>query len=414
MTLELPEQPKNTGRRRALGVLAFVVITALLVVVGRWFVHGRHHVTTDDASVAGDIVLVTPQVPGTVARIAVEDTMAVKAGDVLVELDATDLKMNRERAEATLLSTVREVRAQYAQTQSAAADAASAQAELSLAQIESDQAIADLKRRQAAAADGGVMGEELAHAEASHRSAEARVVAASRRADAAQARARAQSAITVGVDVLHHPRIVAAASALRTALINESRAQIRAPIDGQVARRAVTTGALVSPGTPILSIVPLHSVWVDANFKEAQLTDVRVGQAVEMTSDLYGTAVKFHGRVAGLDAGTGSAFSLLPAQNATGNWIKVVQRVPVRVDLDPKELAEHPLRVGLSMAADIDTQDTATAAPVVTPTAAAAGYAAAEAAADAAVAALLSSALADAREPTPRHGHRHAHEGSTR
>ena len=403
MTLELPEQPKSNGRRRALGILASVVITALLIVGARWFLHGRHHVTTDDATVDGDIVLVTPQVSGTVAKIMVEDTMAVKAGDVLVELDATDLKMMRERAEAELLRTVRDVRSLYAQTQSASADAASAQAELSLAQIERDHAKSDLTRRQAAAADGGVMGEELAHAEEARRSAEARVVAATRRAESATQRARAQSVMTSGVDVAHHPRVAAAASALRSALINESRSQIRAPIDGQVARRAVTTGSMVAMGTPILSIVPLHSVWVNANYKEAQLTDVRVGQAVEMTSDLYGSSVTFHGRVTGLDAGTGSAFALLPAQNATGNWIKVVQRVPVRVDLDAKELAEHPLRVGLSMSADIDTDDNAKGSPVVTPAVAAAGYAQSEAAADAAVAALLTTALGESDGVAPAH-----------
>jgi membrane fusion protein (multidrug efflux system) len=217
--------------------------------------------------------------------------------------------------------------------------------------------------------------------------------------------------MTSGVDVAHHPRVAAAASALRSALINESRSQIRAPIDGQVARRAVTTGSMVAMGTPILSIVPLHSVWVNANYKEAQLTDVRVGQAVEMTSDLYGSSVKFHGRVTGLDAGTGSAFALLPAQNATGNWIKVVQRVPVRVDLDAKELAEHPLRVGLSMSADIDTDDNAKGSPVVTPAVAAAGYAQSEAAADAAVAALLTTALGDSDGVAPAH---RRHKGSVR
>jgi len=383
-------EAKSSTRRRLLSILALLVLTVLGLLGLRWTLHGRFHVETDDASVAGDIVAVTPQVAGTVSKILVEDTLVVHAGDPLVILDATDLKLARERAEAELLRTLREVRALYAQTDSMVADAASARADLSVAEIDRDRAIADLSRRRQAGVDGGVMGEELAHAEEARNSAEARVVAAARRSDAAGQRLKAQAANTAGVDVVHHPRVLAAAAALRQAIINEGRATVRAPIDGQIARRAVTSGAFVGVGAPLMSIVPLTQVWVEADFKEAQLTDVRIGQPVELHSDLYGTSVVFHGRVAGLDAGTGSAFALLPAQNATGNWIKVVQRVPVRIALDPKEVAEHLLRVGLSMTADIDLHPLdAAAVPASAPVAASAGYERLDAEADERVAALL-------------------------
>jgi membrane fusion protein (multidrug efflux system) len=395
MNIDSSDTPKSNARRRALSILLIALLSVIVILLARWVLHGRFHVITDDASVSGDIVLVTPQVSGTVARIRVEDTMLVKAGDVLVELNETDLRMTRERAEAEFLRTIREVQAMYAQTQSLSAEYASAQADLSVVEIDRDHAAADLKRRQAASADGGIMGEELAHAEEAQRSADARLIAATRHAESVRQRSAAQEALTAGVNLARHPRMVAAASALRTAIINESRAKIRAPIDGQIARRAVTTGALAAAGTTIMSIVPLHAVWVNANFKEAQLTNVRVGQPVEMVSDLYGSSVKFHGRISGLDAGTGSAFALLPAQNATGNWIKVVQRVPVRVELDPHEVAEHPLRVGLSMNADIDTsaQKSAQATMPAAPSPAAAGYENSEIEADAIVATMLRQAF---------------------
>jgi membrane fusion protein (multidrug efflux system) len=404
MNSESTDQAKSSFQRRALSILGLVVLVVAGTIAARWFLHGRFHVETDDATVAGDIVAVTPQVSGTVEKILVEETMTVKAGDPLVQFDLTDMRINRERAEAEFVRTVREVRSLYAQTASLSADAASARAELEVANIDKAHAQADLSRRQTASTDGGVMGEELAHAEEASKSAAARVTAATRRSEAANQRYIAQAAMTTGVDANHHPRVLAAGSALRQAIINEGRATIRAPIAGQIARRAVTVGSLVGPGTPIMAIVPLSDVWVAANFKEGQLRNVRVGQPVELTADLYGSAVKYHGRVAGLDAGTGSAFALLPAQNATGNWIKVVQRVPVRVDLDAKELAEHPLRVGLSMLADVDTHPSDATASVVTPAPAFAGYEGLEAEADARIATLLQSVTSgDSHVAHPRH-----------
>ncbi len=409
MNSETTDQPKSSFRRRALSILGLVVLVIVGTIVARWFLHGRFHVETDDATVAGDIVSVTPQVSGTVAKILVEDTMAVTAGDPLVQFDVTDMRINRERAEAEFVRTVREVRSLYAQTASLAADAASARADLDVAHIDQEHARADLSRRQAASTDGGVMGEELAHAEEASKATAARALAAARRAESANQRYIAQAAMTNGVDASHHPRVLTAASVLRQGIINEGRATIRAPIDGQVARRAVTVGSYVAPGTPIMAIVPLSAVWVDANFKEAQLRNVRVGQPVELTADLYGSAVKYRGRVAGLDAGTGSAFALLPAQNATGNWIKVVQRVPVRVDLDAKELAEHPLRVGLSMVADVETHPSDAKGTVTAPATASSGYEGLEAEADARIAALLHEVMSGDSHVTKRH-----HEASTR
>jgi len=237
MTDESTAPAANPARRRALRVFALVLLTLALVFFGRWFLHGRFHVTTDDAAVAGDIVSVTPQVSATVARILVEDTMTVHAGDVVVVLDDTDLRLNRERAEADLRRTVQEVQALVAQTAAYAAEAASARAEQAVVEIDRDHAAADFARRQAAAADGGVMGEELAHAEEAKRGAEARLAAAGRRVESAARRLEAQAAMTQGTDVAHHPRVLLAAATLRQALLAEARAKVRAPIDGVVARR---------------------------------------------------------------------------------------------------------------------------------------------------------------------------------
>jgi membrane fusion protein (multidrug efflux system) len=359
MTTETPPADAaatNPRRRLLLGVAVVVGVVAAALGLYQILV-GRYHVETDDAAVAGDIITVTPQTGGMVSRILVEDTQHVKAGDVLVELDATDQRVARARAEAELARTVRDVEALYATTEALAAQAAAARAQSAAAESERARAASDLERRRAIAAEGGVSQEELLHATEQLRAAEAQLAAAHRLADAAERQMQANRAQTQGTTVANHPRVLAASAAVREAIIAEGRTQILAPVDGQVAKRSVTLGTLVAPGTTLLSIVPLARVWVDANFKEAQLTNVRSGQPATLTADLYGGRTKYHGRVVGLAAGTGSAFALLPAQNATGNWIKVVQRVPVRVELDPRELAEHPLRVGLSMSVDVDTHD---------------------------------------------------------
>ena len=355
-TSPAPAAASATRRRLLTGVAAIVGV--LVVGLGLYqLLVGRYHVATDDAAVAGDVVVVTPQVSGMVAQILVEDTQPVKAGQVVAELDATDQRVARARAEAELARTVRDVQSLYATTSALAAQAQANHAQAAAAEAERTRAASDLERRRGIAAEGGVSKEELLHATEQLRAADAQLAAAQRLADAADRQYAANQAQTAGTTVATHPRVLAASAAVREAVIAEGRTRILAPVDGQVAKRAVSLGTLVTPGTPILSIVPLARVWVDANFKEGQLTNVRSGQPVTMKADLYGGRVTYHGRVVGLSAGTGSAFALLPAQNATGNWIKVVQRVPVRIELEPQELQAHPLRVGLSMSVDVDTHE---------------------------------------------------------
>jgi membrane fusion protein (multidrug efflux system) len=397
--------PHSGPRRRLLTGLAVILAIVALGVLAYHLTLGRYHVDTDNAYVVGDIVGVTPQVPGMVKRILVEDTDKVTAGQVLVELDASDARTARARAEAELARAVREVMALYSNTDALAAQAAAAHAQVTAAQAEATRARADLERRRAVAAEGGVSNEELLRAVQQSGVADAQLLGARRSADAAEAQLAANHAQTLGTSYANHPRVLAAAAAVRDAIIAEGRTRILAPVDGEVAKRAVSLGTQVAPGTPLMSVVPLAAVWVEANFKEGQLGAVRAGQPVELTTDLYGSAVHFHGRVVGLSAGTGSAFSLLPAQNATGNWIKVVQRVPVRVQLEPAELKDHPLRVGLSVTADIDTHESA-GAPLTTAPHGGVGttgaYDELERRADARVAEIIATQHGAARAPTTR------------
>jgi len=359
------DAPAPGGRRRVLLIAIAVVVGVLVVGFGAYhLVVGRYYVATDDAYVAGDVVTVTPQVGGMVREILAEDTQVVKAGDVLLRLDATDQRVARARAQAELARAVRDVRGMYASTAALSAEAAAAHARVRTVESQALRAHADLERRAKVAPEGGISEEELKHATQQVEAIDLELVAARRQAEAADAQLAAGRAQSEGTTVTTHPRVATAAAAVREAVISEGRATLRAPIDGQIARRAVTLGTQVAPGTPVLSVVPLAGVWVDANFKEGELQDVRIGEPVTLTTDLYGSAVKFHGRVAGLAAGTGAAFALLPAQNATGNWIKVVQRVPVRIALEPKDLVDHPLRIGLSVAVEIDVHPAAGGAPV--------------------------------------------------
>jgi membrane fusion protein, multidrug efflux system len=351
--------PPPNGKRRVLltGFLA-VVALALGTWATRYVMVGRHHVDTDNAYVAGDIVEVTPQVRGMVQRIHVRETQRVQAGDVLVELDPTDARTQLARAEAELARAVRDVAGLYASTDALDAQADARRADVTAAEAMVARAKADLDRRNEVAAEGGVSAEEVAHATQTLRSAEAQLAAARAGLVAARQQATANRVQTEGTTVAEHPRVRAAAAAVREAFLAEGRTRIVAPVSGEVARNAVTLGAAVQPGTPLLAIIPLERVWVEANYKEGQLGRVRAGQTAVLHADLYGDDVEYTGTVIGLEAGTGSAFALLPAQNASGNWIKVVQRVPVRIALDPRQLAEHPLRIGLSMEADIDTRST--------------------------------------------------------
>ena len=351
-------QPAQGGKRRkALSIVGAVVAVAAIAFGVHYFVFGARYEETDNAYVQGNVVQITPQVSGTVLAINVEDTDRVKAGQTLVRLDPADAKVALEQAEAQLAQTVREVRTLYANNATLAAQVALREADVTRAQSDVQRAQDDLARRQPLLATGAVGKEEFNHSTSQLAVAKSTLAAAQSAVVAAREQLASNQVMTSGVDVAQHPSVQRAAARVREAYLALRRVDLPAPVDGTVARRSVQLGQRVQAGTPLMAIVPLEQVWVDANFKEPQLRRLRVDQPVTLVADLYGSGVEFHGRVAGLSAGTGSAFSLLPAQNATGNWIKVVQRVPVRIELDPKELAAHPLRVGLSMTATVDVRE---------------------------------------------------------
>jgi membrane fusion protein (multidrug efflux system) len=289
-----------------------------------------------------------------VTAVLADDTDAVRAGQPLLRLDPSDARLALARAQAQLAQTVRQVRTLYAQDSALAATVALREAELQRVQTELARAQEDVQRRLPLAASGAVGAEELTHAQAALDSARGALAAAQAALAAARAQAGANRVLTDGTEVQQHPGVQAAAAAVREAWLALQRMEVAAPLAGVVARRSVQVGQRVAAGSPLMSIVALDRLWVDANFKEVQLREMRIGQPVKLHADLYGQRVEYDGRVAGLGAGTGSAFALLPAQNATGNWIKVVQRLPVRIELDPRQLAEHPLRVGLSMEVTVD------------------------------------------------------------
>src|SRR5262245_13321533 len=330
----------NSRRWRWLGAVGAVLLIMGTVYGAYWAQVLRYHQSTDDAYVGGNVEQITPTISGTVDAIGADDTQFVKAGQALVRLDPADARVALDQAEAQLARTVRDVRNLYATSSQLAAAVQMRQTELNAAQ-------SDLARRQRLGASGAVSGEELQHAADAVKTAQAELLAAQQQLAANRARVD-------GTTLKDHPQVRDAAAAVRNAYLTLERTELAAPVSGFVARRNVQLGQRVSPGTPLMAVVPLDQVWVDANFKEPQLSHMRIGQPVKLTADLYGRHVVFHGTVAGFGAGTGAAFSLLPAQNATGNWIKIVQRVPVRIALDPREIATHPLQIGLSMKAEVD------------------------------------------------------------
>ncbi len=299
---------------------------------------------TDNAYVGGNLVNLSSQVTGTVTEIRADDTQMVQAGAPLVTLDAADADVVLAQADAKLGAAVRRQRQRYA-------DVGQYGATVALRQLELKSAEDDLARRLPLAADHTISSEEVAHARQAVNNARAAVAVAMKQEQAAQAS-------VAGVDVSHHPDVLAAKADYQAAWLAARRNTIVAPVSGYIARRAVQVGARATPGTALLSIVPLDQLWVDANFKESELRNIRVGQPATVEADMYGNKVEFHGKVVGLSAGTGSAFSLLPAQNASGNWIKVVQRLPVRIALDTAELRAHPLRIGLSTTVKVDISKT--------------------------------------------------------
>jgi membrane fusion protein (multidrug efflux system) len=353
---EVAETPKSNGKRRQRLIAVSVLLALLLIAYGVWWaIYARHFEDTDDAYVAGNVVQVTPQVSGTVVAIHADDTELVEAGKPLVDLDHSDAKVALDQAEAQLAQTVREVRTLF--VNNGALNAAVTQRVADVARARDD-----LARRQELSGTGAVAKEDLEHARTA-------LIAAESELQAARDQLTSNQALTDGTTVAQHPNVQRAAAQVQAAYLALSRNTLLAPITGYIAKRSVQVGQRVAPGTPLLSVVPLNALWVDANFKEVQVAKMRIGQPVELYSDVYGSSIKYHGKVAGLSAGTGAAFALLPTQNASGNWIKVVQRIPVRITLDPKDLEAHPLRVGLSMQVEVDvaksegTSLTSTVAP---------------------------------------------------
>jgi membrane fusion protein (multidrug efflux system) len=335
--------PENGRRRRILLLMAAISIVMGLLWAVYWVLVLSKRERTDDAYVNGNKVVLSAQVPGTVVAVLTDDTQLVHAGDVLVKLDPADAGIALARAESALAETVRQVRQQRA-------TAHRYDALIATRRIELRRASADLEKREPLIAAGAIAPEEVRHAREAVELGKAALDESLREASAARA-------LVDGVDIQGNPAVLQAKTAFRDAWIASKRNAVLAPVSGYVADRSVQLGQHIQAGQALMTVIPLDQLWVDANFKEVQLRDLRIGQPAEVRSDLYGGAHPFHGRVTGMSAGTGAAFALLPAQNASGNWIKVVQRVPVRIELDPSDLAKAPLRVGLSATVTVDTAE---------------------------------------------------------
>jgi len=336
--------PKKNPRGMLLRMLGMIVLLGLVGWVLWYFLDGRWYEGTDDAYVNGNVVQITPQIAGTVVSIGADDGDRVRAGEVLVRFDPSDADVALAEARANLANTVRKVRGLYSNVNGVRADMAARK-------VAVDKARADYLRRRDLARSGAISAEELAHARDALTTAESGLTAI-------EQQYQTSKVLVDDTVVASHPDVQIAAARLRAAMLADARTTLVAPVDGYVAERTVQLGQRVLPGAALMAVVPLHGVWVDANFKETQLTNMRIGQPVQITSDVYGGAVTYKGRVQSLGVGTGSAFSLLPAQNATGNWIKIVQRIPVRVVFaDPQQLDAHPLRLGMSLAVDVNLHD---------------------------------------------------------
>jgi len=340
-----PQQAVNKkGKRKSLLILLTLLFIVLAVAYGiYWFLVLRHYEETDDAYVAGNQVQIMAQVSGSVTKVWADNTDFVKKGDVLVTLDPTDAQQAFEKAQTELASSVR-------QTHQLMINSKQYQANIELQKTALAQAQSDLNRRIPLGSANLIGREELQHARDAVTSAQAQL-------DVAIQQYNANQAMILGSKLEDQPAVKQAATEVRNAWLALERTKIVSPITGYVSRRAVQPGAQISPTTPLMAVVPATNLWVDANFKETQLAHMRIGQPATVVSDIYGDDVKYTGKVVGLDMGTGSAFSLLPAQNATGNWIKVVQRLPVRIEIDAKQLGQHPLRIGLSTLVEVDTSN---------------------------------------------------------
>ena len=334
----------NPGKRKfMLTLLAILVIVASLGVWGWHHFYGRWNESTDDAYVNGNVVEITPLVTGTVVSIGADDGDLVHEGQVLINFDPNDAEVGLQSAQAKLARTVRQVRGLYSNVDGMKAQVNAQQAEVQKAQD-------NYNRRKNLAQGGAISQEELSHARDDLTSAQNALANAKQQL-------KTTSALVDDTVVSSHPDVMSAAADLRQAYLTNARSTLIAPVTGYVAKRTVQLGQRVQPGTALMAVIPLDQLWIDANFKETQLRDMRIGQPVDIESDIYGSDVKYSGTVDSLGAGTGSAFALLPAQNATGNWIKIVQRVPVRIHINAEELAKHPLRVGLSTNVEVNLHD---------------------------------------------------------
>lgn len=349
-TVDAPQAPDNAqdtnNPRKRKVMLVALAILVVLAGVGVWGYHelyGRWKESTDDAYVNGNVVEITPLVTGTVVSIGADDGDLVHEGQVLINFDPNDAEVGLQSAQANLARTVRQVRGLYSNVDGMKAQVNAQQAEVQKAQD-------NFNRRKNLAAGGAISQEELSHARDDLTSAQNALANAKQKLNTT-------SALVDDTVVSSHPDVMSAAAQLRQAYLNNSRSTLIAPVTGYVAKRSVQLGQRVQPGTALMAVIPLDQLWIDANFKETQLRDMRIGQPVDIQADLYGSDVKFSGTIDSLGAGTGSAFALLPAQNATGNWIKIVQRVPVRIHINAEELAKHPLRVGLSTQVDVNLRD---------------------------------------------------------
>jgi len=349
-TVESNNAPENTPdsanpRKRKvmlLGLVALIVLGGLGVFA--WYqLYGRWNEGTDDAYVNGNVVEITPLVTGTVVSIGADDGDLVHEGQVLINFDPNDAEVGLQSAEANLARTVRQVRGLYSNVDGMRAQVAAQKAEVQKAQD-------NFNRRRTLASSGAISQEELSHARDDLTSAQNALANA-------QQQLNTTNALVDDTVVSNHPDVQAAAAQLRQAYLTNARSTLIAPVTGYVAKRTVQLGQRVQPGTALMAVIPLDQLWIDANFKETQLRDMRIGQPVDIEADIYGSEVKYSGTIDSLGAGTGSAFALLPAQNATGNWIKIVQRVPVRIHVNAEELAKHPLRVGLSTVVNVDLHD---------------------------------------------------------
>lgn len=369
-TPHLPSAQKEAQRKKLLLGLGGIVALAAIASIAYYVLHASHFVSTDNAYAAVEVAQVTPAIGGTVSEVLVTDTQQVKAGDVLLRIDPTDAKLALVQAEAEYQRAIRRVKGYVATDGSLAAqinarlaDERRAAAQLQAAEADFERAKIDLSRRENLKASGSVSGDELTRAQNAFTSAQAGLTAA--QATMAQAKANLESArntresnavLIANATEETNPEIALARARRDQAAIDLERTVVRAPVAGVVAKRTVQLGQRVQAGMPLLAVVPVQDMHVNANFKEVQLEKVRIGQPVELQADIYGTSVIYSGTVEGFSGGSGAAFSAIPAQNATGNWIKVVQRLPVRVKLDPKQLEKYPLKVGLSMTTTIDTR----------------------------------------------------------